>query len=454
MTLPSLPTEPVHLVAICGGAVAGSEAAALCAERGVTAIVLEQNARPYGKIEDGLPRWHRALRRKEYDRIDANLRRDRVIYVPSTRLGQDVTLHELTGGPRVSALILANGAWRDRRLPVEGIDAYVGKGLLYQNPFVYWFNHYPEAGYAGPRYEAPDGALVVGGGLASIDVVKILALEAYRRALAARGIDAGVEELEHRGIAHFLQGRAIDPADLGVEGPTLLYRRRKKDMPLASAPPGASPERLAKIEAARERIVDKVIRDYFVKLEPCVTPVGALVEGDRLVGLRLQRTRIEGRRVIPIEGTEHERRAPLVVSSIGSVPEALEGVPLQGELFRYRDWSTGELEGLPGVYGLGNVLTGKGNIKESRKSAQEVMGGVLETYLGVAASTESADEVVDVLHEQARDHVEGAVEQALNGPRVAPEDSRRIFDLVRRRWEATGYDGDYDRWMAKVGRSD
>ena len=61
------------MLVICGGAVAGSEAARLFAERGALAIVFEQNARPYGKIEDGLPRWHAKLREKEYARIDENL---------------------------------------------------------------------------------------------------------------------------------------------------------------------------------------------------------------------------------------------------------------------------------------------------------------------------------------------------------------------------------------------
>ena len=38
---------------------------------------------------------------------------------------------------------------------------------------------------------------------------------------------------------------------------------------------------------------------------------------------------------------------------------------------------------LPGVFGLGNVLTGKGNIKESRKNAIEIIEKVVAAYLGV-----------------------------------------------------------------------
>ena len=39
------------------------------AERGAICVVFEQNDRPYGKVEDGLPRWHVGLRRKEYDQL-------------------------------------------------------------------------------------------------------------------------------------------------------------------------------------------------------------------------------------------------------------------------------------------------------------------------------------------------------------------------------------------------
>jgi flavin-dependent dehydrogenase len=50
-----------HLVVIVGGSVAGSEAAFQLTQRGVPCVVVEQNDRPYGKVEDGLPRWHEKL---------------------------------------------------------------------------------------------------------------------------------------------------------------------------------------------------------------------------------------------------------------------------------------------------------------------------------------------------------------------------------------------------------
>jgi len=54
--------KPGHLAVVVGGAVAGAEAVAQLTARGIRCVVLEQNPRPYGKIEDGLPRWHVKLR--------------------------------------------------------------------------------------------------------------------------------------------------------------------------------------------------------------------------------------------------------------------------------------------------------------------------------------------------------------------------------------------------------
>ncbi|MGB8329043.1 MAG: hypothetical protein WCE62_02875 [Polyangiales bacterium] len=375
-------TESHPVVAIVGGAVAGSEAAAACAARGATPVVFEQGARPYGKIEDGLPRWHEKLRDKEYRRIDENLGSERVIFVPTTEIGRDLSWTELYGELGFSAIVLANGAWRDRALPVEGASAFLGRGLVYQNELVYWFNHYEDKGYDGPRFEIPDDVIVVGGGLASIDVVKIVNLELYARALRARGIVVDIVEMEIKGIPRTLEAHGLTAADLGVKGCTLYYRRRMKDMPLASAD-APTAEQQAKLEAARVKIMDRVIRKYLVKFEELCAPVQTIADGERLAGIRFQRTEVVGGRVRLLEGSELDAHASMVISSIGSIPRPIEGIPTKGELYHYDSWDTGAVHGLPGVFGLGNVLTGKGNIKDSRANAIEIIEKVVAAYLGV-----------------------------------------------------------------------
>ena len=124
-----------HYVAIFGGAVAGSEAAEKLANRGIRAVVFEQNYLPYGKIESGLPKWHVKLRDSQEAKIDAKLKHPLVRFVPRVRLGVDLNLNNVIHDWGFSAVLLATGAWRDRPLPIPGVDDYINKGLYYQNPF-------------------------------------------------------------------------------------------------------------------------------------------------------------------------------------------------------------------------------------------------------------------------------------------------------------------------------
>lgn len=435
--------QPKPVVAIIGGAVAGSEAAAACAARGAIPVVFEQGDRPYGKIEDGLPRWHVKLRDKEYLKINANLGRDDLIFVPRTEIGATLSWQELYRDVGFSAIVLANGAWRDRRLPIEGAEAYDGRGLAYQNEFVYWFNHYGDESYSGPVFEVPDRTVVVGGGLASIDVVKIVNLELYARALRERGLEVDIVEMEVKGIPRMLETHGITPEELGIEGCTLYYRRAKEDMPLASAD-NPTPAQLEKLRVARVKIMDRVIRKYLVNFEPLSRPVGIIVEDDRLVGIRFQKTEIVDGRVKGLDGTEFEARGPMVISSIGSIPRPIDGIPTKGELYHFENWDTGEVHDLPGVFGLGNVLTGKGNIKDSRANAIEIIEKVVAAYLGVGDGAEEVPSGDSI-------EVEAVANEAAAGAPMTTEAMKALADRIEKLYAELEYH-DYASWIRAHAR--
>ena len=405
-------------VAIIGGATAGAEAADRLAAEGALCVVFEQNDRPYGKVEDGLPRWHAALRRKEYDLIDTKLARDGVHFVPRTAIGRDVGFDDLLRTWGFDLIVLANGAWRDRPLPIDGADAYVGRGLVYQNPLIYWFNHYDEPGYAGPQYEIPDGALVIGGGLASIDVVKILQLVKVREALAARGIEQDLLAMEAKGIPDTLAKHGLTWDDLGLQGCTLVYRRRIEDMPLSDPPPPGRPDEAVKSANVRRKIVEKAQSKFLFRVEPLAAPVSLIVEGDRLVGLRCTRTHVDASgRVGVVPGVALEVRAPLIISSIGSIPEPIKGLAMHGELLRVEDAERGKIADLEHVFGCGNVITGKGNLVASRRHSGQVASHLVQRFDG-----------------GARDGAHTAA----------------LLERVRGRQRDVGFDGDYRAWIERV----
>jgi NADPH-dependent glutamate synthase beta subunit-like oxidoreductase len=442
---------PQFVVAVVGGATAGAEAAGMLAARGITVVVFDQNPRPYGKIEDGLPRWHMKLRRKEYETINARLDRPGIHFVPKTRIGTDVRFEELVNDWGFSAVVLAHGAWQDRPLPIAGADQYVGKGLLYQNAFIYWFNHFTERGYTGPQYDVPDGTIVVGGGLASVDVMKVLQLEAVRHALAEQGVDEEMEKLEAEGIPAVLGEHGLTWDKLGLQGATLFYRRRIEDMPLTEIPDGSDPAKVQKAEATRRKILEKAMQKYCFTVRPLRMPVGLLVELGRLTGLRFQRTRIEAGEVVPVEGAFEDVHAPLVVSSIGSVPEPLPGITMKGQLYQWADEQIGQLKGYPTVFSVGNVVTGKGNILSSRRHSMSVTAHVAERFLGVGNGRHDGEEAAVAGAAAAVDAAASRIASAVRALKPLPaERVDALLARVRARQAAVGYDCSYKEWLERV----
>jgi hypothetical protein len=140
------------------------------------------------------------------------------------------------------------------------------------------------------------------------------------------------------------------------------------------------------------------------------------------------------------------------VSSIGSVPEPIAGVPLTGELSDFASWDTGALRGLSGVFGLGNVLTGKGNIKDSRDNAEEIATLVVRDYLGLNETPRSdaaAAALAQGVHEAAREQAAPAIESAIRRAKVPVERLAAIAQAIEGRWLACGYGGSYKEWIAR-----
>jgi ferredoxin--NADP+ reductase len=434
-----------HFVAVIGGAISGSVAAEILADHGIRVAVFEQNTRPYGKIEDGLPRWHVEQRRQEYGRIDARMKKPNVYFIPCAKLGRDFDLPQLLKWG-FSAVILANGAWRDRELGVPEAEQYIGKGLVYQNSFIYWYNHKNEKDYQGARYETPDEATVVGGGLASIDVVKVLQLENYERALAARGIQTSMHELE-KGIPEVCKARGIKPEELGIKGCLLIYRRREQDMPLAQSPDNATPEQVAKTEMVRQKILRLARDKYLFRFQDRRLTTGIVVENGRLVGLRLAETKIEGRKAEPVPGSEHEIRTPLVISSIGSVPERLPGINMAGEYYTFAGKDVPCYSHMDRVFGVGNVVTGQGNIRVSLVHSQKVTKRVVDCMKGgdgtAAAPVGSAQQQVA----SGMDAIEKQIELI---PQLSDHQMTEVERQVHALQQKAGFTSDYDSWIAKV----
>ncbi len=435
-------------MAVVGAATAGSEIARILAERGALVIVFEQNPRPYGKIEDGLPRWHVKQRKDEYEEINKRLDHPNIEYVPLTRMGRELDFDQLRTAWGLSGIVLTHGAWKDRAFPVEGADQFIDRGLVYQNKLIYWFNHYLEKYYDGPRYDLTPGAIVVGGGLASIDVVKVLQIEMTLAALKARGVAADMLALEREGIEPVLNASGLKYGDLGVAPCKLYYRRRVLDMPLSDIPPDAPEKRANALKQARAKILEKAQRKFLFEFQELRAPSGVVVDNGAVVGVNFSRTEVADGQVRIVQENAETTRAPLTISSIGSIPEPIPGIAQKGEVYTYVDQKIGLLmDGPTAVFAAGNVLTGKGNIKDSLDSGTEIGTRVAEAYLGLSNEELKIAEGARKDASASGEKIAGAMTAR---QKIAPEAVASLLQRVREHQRAVGYEGNYRAWIAKV----
>jgi ferredoxin--NADP+ reductase len=434
--------HPGYFVVIIGGGVAGSEAAYQLSKRGIYSAIFEQHALPYGKIEEGLPKWHIKLRNHEEKKIDDKLSQPHVFFIPKTTVGKDITLKEIKQWG-FNVIILATGAWRDRPLPLAGIDRYIGKGLCYQNMFVSWFNHYHEPGFSAPICPVYDNTIVIGGGLASLDVVKILMLETVLQALAERGYKANLFELERFGINDYLKKNGISFSELGLKGCTLYYRKRVEDMPIAPIPPAISPGKLGKIRQLRKRILQNYQEKYLFNFEECYLPIRAIEEDGWLKGIIFRKVNQHPKKA----HCEIEVRSSLVISAIGSLPTVFSEISRQGELLAIADSKTGRIKGYQDVFAVGNALTGRGNIQESLTSSRYISRLLMEEYLDWRA-----EEVQMLIKKDKTDSAKTImqIEKKLKSKKfLSVKEIQELLRKINNRQHVVGYNGDYKEWISR-----
>jgi len=429
-----------HFIAVIGGSVSGSEAALQLAEKGFRVVVFDQLALPYGKIEDGLPKWHVKLRDKEEDAIDKKLMHPNIRFVPETRIGRDIDINDLATNWGFSAILLATGAWRDRPLPIEGIDKFKGKGLICQNQLIKWFNHCHEPGYDGPVFDMPDGAAVIGGGLASIDVIKIIMIKTVQNKLLERGIAVDLFTME-RGIDRVLDQHELTMEDLGLNGATLFYRRTSFDMPLK---PYSREDQREKAREVSDRMLGITMKKYKFNFMPLSLPVGIIEEDDRLKGIVFQKAEIDNGRVVAIEGSEFEFKTDLVISSIGSLPEPLTGLPFKHSLIETEENDSCKVIGFENVFAIGNAVTGRGNIAESRTHGRESAQSIMETHL--EWDEEQFQQFLRNLESDVDKQV-GSITQHLTNLDTMPDEViNNILVKTKEMQIKVGYNGNYPEW--------
>jgi NADPH-dependent glutamate synthase beta subunit-like oxidoreductase len=255
-----------------------------------------------------------------------------------------------------------------------------------------------------------------------------------------------MHELE-KGIPEVCRAHGIKSEELGVKGCLLIYRRREQDMPLAQPPDNATPEQIAKTEQIRQKMLRLAHDKYLFRFQDRRVTTGIIVEDGRLVGLKVVETKIEGRKAEPIPGSEHELRAPLVVSSIGSVPEKLSGINMNGEYYTFAGKDVPRYTAMGRVFGVGNVVTGQGNIRVSLVHSQKVTKRVVHCMKADDGNTAADGGSAEQQVASDMDEIGRQIEVI---PQLSDDQMAAVEHQVHTLQQNAGYTSDYDSWIAKV----
>jgi len=128
------------------------------------------------------------------------------------------------------------------------------------------------------------------------------------------------------------------------------------------------------------------------------------------------------------------------------VPEKLSGINMNGEYYTFAGKDVPRYTAMDRVFGVGNVVTGQGNIRVSLVHSQKVTKRLVDCMKGEdgdAGSATTAEQQV----KRAVDEIEKKIEAIpqLSADQVA-EVERRVHALQQK----AGFTSDYDSWIAKV----
>lgn len=425
-------------VAIIGAGPSGFYTAEALLKRDVDCRIdiIESLPTPYGLIRFGVAPDHQSTKRvtRAYERTALD---HRVSYFGNVEVGRDVTLKELRR--LYDAVVLAIGAPLDRALNIPGGDK---EGVFGAAAFVGWYNGHPDFLDVAPDLTC-EAVAVIGNGNVALDVARVLVKlpqemagtdlpEAVARQIHAapiadvylfgrRGpLEAKWTNVELREMAHLADCVPLVNADQvpdapGEGGSERDRRLRQKNL--------ATLRSFARVSPAGKR--KRLHFEFFAR------PVEVL-GGERVEGLRLERTVVEGGRAVG-SGDVFEVPCGLIVASIGYRARQVEGVPYDEArgLVANRQGRVAE-----GLYAVGWAKRGPTGVIGSNKPDADLIAGHIEADCG-AGGRPGRPMLEEVLEERGVSWVSFADWQAIDAAEVAaaaPEAPRkkliRIKDML------------------------
>ena len=345
--------------------------------------VFEKYPAPYGLIRYGVAPDHYKTRNTSRQ-FARTFEEDAVGFYGNVEIGKDISLSELKDN--YDAVILAMGAYNDRKLGINGEDL---NGVYGACAFVGWYNGHPEFADLDPLLDK-DGVAVIGIGNVALDVCRVLsktrtehdnsdicnyALQAIETSpikslhmFGRRGpIEAGFTPKELGEIRELEKCAAIvDATQLPDEVKDDFEGRTK----------GIKEKNLKILkELAGQDKPEKTVKMHLTFFASPKEILG----GERVEGIRLEKTKIVDGRAVST-GDTFDVPCGTVVTAIGYHTLPPEGVPLDGGTVAN---DRGRVE--PGVYVVGWAKRGPSgtiptNGPDSRDVVELVLADIEKSY--------------------------------------------------------------------------
>lgn len=344
--------------------------------------IIDRLPTPFGLIRGGVAPDHQHTKRVDRKYADIITDNEQVRFLGNIELGADVSIDELSD--IYDAVVLAYGAPFDKKLGIPGEDK---TNVFGSNAFVGWYNCHPDFRNLDPALDI-EVVVVIGIGNVAVDVARVLSrtpAEMAETDIADFAIEAIYSSLI-KDVHMFGRRGPIEAAFSNTELKELGALADASTIVDPDLIPDSLPEGLDDREQkVRGRILGTLrelskgkagTKRRTLHLEFFASPV-EILGGERVEGVRMERTRVEDGRCI---GTGETFDVPcgMVITCIGSRAEAIEGVPFDDRpgIVMHKD---GRVD--PGVYAAGWVKRGAtGTIGTNRLDSYEVVDLIVADF--------------------------------------------------------------------------
>lgn len=371
---------------------------------------------PYGLVRYGVAPDHPRIK-GIINALKEVLDRGDIRYFGNVHFGRDLTLDDLK--KHYNAVIFATGAVKDAPLNIPGIDAEASYGAA---DFVSWFDGHPDVPRTWPL--DAEQVAVVGAGNVALDIARMLVKHAddllpteipdnVYQGLKANPIN-DLHLFVRRGPAYVkftpLELRelgevrdvdmVLDERDFQVEDPfgAELATTNKQVLVMTRVFNAWRDEQKQREELLERHPGDAEVASRRLHMHFWSKPVEVLTENGRVSGIRVERTKPDGKGGIVDTGEFTEVPVQALYRAVGYFGSELDGVPfdeLRGVIpndgGRVLDASGNRI---PGVYATGWIKRGPvGLIGHTKSDAMETLDGLVadrDTWWQPEAPDESA----------------------------------------------------------------